>query len=1694
MNHRSDTWQARRLPNRRACSGPLNPGHRCLRTSLGALALALWFGLFAVSAFAGGPTHLHRGALDIAGLNHACGTAVDSKGDIYASSAGESKIEVFDSEHHPLMSIPDASQPCGLAVNSKGELFVSEKALGRVVRYRPDAYPFIGSPIYGTAEPIDTSGNAQGISIDRFDDRLYVAEGTRISTYNTDGTLGENELQMVRIRSSATGGTFALSFEGQTTVPIAFDAPGKTSEGPGSVEAALEALSSIGLGGVSVELVHPPPEEGSGSNYLITFTGPLASTDVPLLASNASNLEGEAEVPVSELIKGFNGHIGEGSLTGATGVAAYTYPIRAEESTAYLFVADASTSELKVFSGPDLRALKLRRVISGVDQDADPATEEQKFGFGSGGSYLAADSGNRNGEDKCSSIGAQACTAGHFFFYDAGHSAVDEFDATGEFVDQLTNPAFDDAQPTAIAVERSGGANDGMVYVTAGSAGGAKILSFGPLVTPARSALPELSHVRTGARAVAVDSNGDVYVAAEAKIYVYDSSGNELVSFEDPAKPYDLAVDSEGNLYVLDGPALEEVLTYYTPAHYPPSPGTSYTRHAPSLLAPQPNIGRIAVNPANDHLFVGRGFLGFSEPENNRIQEFGSAKEGSPLNPVFAPFFQFFNDPTGVDVHGGTGNVYAAGNQPDFDVVNASEIVSTVTGAGCPSGKLGVSQAIAVDQASGHALGFTPGQAGSAAREYDGAGSCVVEFGTFTGNGEKYDIAVDSSCAIHRNALGKPEPLTESTSPTCKQFDPANGVAYVAYDGPDNSVQPYDLSAFAPLSYGETPNTVTGGATGLGAGSATLHGTVDPRGFEVQECHFLFLSDTQYITNKKTFAGASSEECAESTGEIGTGTGAVAVHADLSGLDPQVRYRFLLVAKNLYGESGDGDEPGLFGQPVIGAKSALPVLYDEATLRGEVDPSGVATKYHFDYGPGEAYGQSTASVELAPGDGPVAVQAPLIGLVEGQEYHFRLVAENEAGEVSGPDRMFITLSRRPVESCPNAEFRTGPSSRLPGCRAYELVTPAETRGLEPGALPPGSAGKIFNNWLVAPRGERAGESLAYFAGTLPGFEGSGDSDGYRAERGPGAHPGGGWANELIAPTYAQLGGGSGNNQEGVASDQLYSLWTVSPVENFNGTLPRGHYLRTPSGFELVGQGGQGVDPEAESRFISAGGHHVVFSSKAHLEEDAAPAGTLAIYDRAAGVAGAEVVSIKVDGSPFGVGENAEYVGASENGSAIVFKVAGVLYLHRAGQSVEVANAPNTFAGISEDGKRVFYVDAAGSENQPPPAGINACDVEAGSCAGPDATHSAIEIAEKSIVVNVSPDGSRVFFTSEEVIGGVEPNENCEEAGGEVHCEEAESGAHNLYEWNGSEYRFIAILDPKDFKSFGGSDGFSGQGEENMLDWTRAINPGQHVGRGNSPTRSSPESGVFVFQSHAQLTAYDNEGHGEIYRYAPAAAPGERLICASCDPSRSPASADAMLQVYGGAAGGSTQPTTLITNITDDGQEIFFNSPDPLLPEDANSAIDVYEWDANGVEGCKRPDGCLALISTGQGEEPSTLYGMSADGRDVFFRTSEKLVGQDIAGSSSIYDARVEGGIPDPPVKEECRGDACQGAGSVPSSLPSPASATVRGNGNVTEESKFHCSKGQRRVRRNGKSHCVRVHRGKRHHRGRQTNRNRGAGR
>ena len=114
-----------------------------------------------------------------------------------------------------------------------------------------------------------------------------------------------------------------------------------------------------------------------------------------------------------------------------------------------------------------------------------------------------------------------------------------------------------------------------------------------------------------------------------------------------------------------------------------------------------------------------------------------------------------------------------------------------------------------------------------------------------------------------------------------------------------------------------------------------------------------------------------------------------------------------------------------------------------ATLHARISPGGLETSYHFEYGTTTAYEHALAG-QIAEGLAQShSVEANLSDLTAGAVYHFRVVAENEAGTTASEDQTFEFFP----PACPNAAVRqqTG-ADRLPDCRAYELVSPSNANG------------------------------------------------------------------------------------------------------------------------------------------------------------------------------------------------------------------------------------------------------------------------------------------------------------------------------------------------------------------------------------------------------------------------------------------------------------------------------------------------------------------------------------------------------------------------------------------------------------------------------------------------------------------------
>ena len=219
------------------------------------------------------------------------------------------------------------------------------------------------------------------------------------------------------------------------------------------------------------------------------------------------------------------------------------------------------------------------------------------------------------------------------------------------------------------------------------------------------------------------------------------------------------------------------------------------------------------------------------------------------------------------------------------------------------------------------------------------------------------------------------------------------GTVMVANASPTPTPTPTPASTPTPA-----PVVTTNPATKVAAFSATLNGTVNPRG-ATTIVSFQYGLTTSYgsTTPMQTQNGNTSRP----------------VSANIAGLLANRTYHFRIVAQNNGGTSFGADR--IFttltatGPPVVATNPATLIASFSATLNGSLNPHGLTTTVSFQYGTTTAYG-STTPMQTQAGNTYRDIAANISGLTPNTVYHFRIVATNSAGTRFGGDRTFTTLS------------------------------------------------------------------------------------------------------------------------------------------------------------------------------------------------------------------------------------------------------------------------------------------------------------------------------------------------------------------------------------------------------------------------------------------------------------------------------------------------------------------------------------------------------------------------------------------------------------------------------------------------------------------------------------------------------------
>ena len=687
------------------------------------------------------------------------------------------------------------------------------------------------------------------------------------------------------------------------------------------------------------------------------------------------------------------------------------------------------------------------------------------------------------------------------------------------------------------------------------------------------------------------------------------------------------------------------------------------------------------------------------------------------------------------------------------------------------------------------------------------------------------------------------------------------------------------------------------------------------------------------------------------------------------------------------------------GPPEVRATWVTSVTAASAVFHAEVNPAGLKTHYHFAYIDDAAYQANLGA--NPPRDGfsgaaqvPVAVDANIPASISFEEvvqhvggldpetvYHYRIVAGNSSGTTLGPPRELTTQSAVSTFT-------------LPDGRGWEMVSPVDKNG---GDIQ-GFGGTLGGGVLQA---AAQGGAITY-SSTASFAEASG---GYGGSQYIGRRQGSGWSTENITLPMVSGGFGTAGVPYQLFSPDLGVGLAINgrhcraageecPVPNppLPGTdAPAGYldyYLRddgTGSFEALLGEStlvDQPVNPEHfDVSFVGAapGLGHVILSTCAALTPDAVEVAT------------------------------GEHSCDPEEANLYEWSAGGLRLINlEPGESVGAPGARLAAQGaaVSDDGARVYWVDREG-----------ALLLREGE------SHT-VPVDPEGTFQTASADGSVAFFTK-----------------------------------GGHLYRFRTATDSsQDLTPAGGVEGVLGASADGsyvyyltgsgLYLWhsgsTVAIAP--DVVSGSYPpatgrARVSEDGTELVFMSTSSLTPYENLGVAEVYLYEA----GEgKITCVSCNPTGQRPEGPALIP--GAVRNGEATDATDVYKprvLSSEGNRVFFDSRDALIPQDTNHELDVYEWDAQGVGGCARTNGCIGPISSGRGADGATFVDASADGSDVFFLSDESLVGQD-QGGHDIYDARIGGGFPEPAPPIPCVGDACQ-------PLPPEPEDPTPGTGFFTED-------------------------------------------
>ncbi len=595
-------------------------------------------------------------------------------------------------------------------------------------------------------------------------------------------------------------------------------------------------------------------------------------------------------------------------------------------------------------------------------------------------------------------------STGQVFVGDAFAGYVDVFSASGAYETRLGGGAI---EPVGIAVDES----DGDVYVAESFK--AAVLAYEPDGKGGYSLIGEWLGASTPGkefgevRGLAVDNSngpsaGDLYVVEANGVGVEGGVVDVFKPRPNPTNPEEGGGEEGEFLGRLSGPKLQE----------------------PNAVAVSTGTGRVLVADSVKGVIYAYSPSGvYEEKLTGKTSPNGTFKGKGEEDNV-----------AGIAVDAGTGDIYVA--EAERHAVSQYSSGGEWDGwmTNTLSGVLGEPRGVALTATgevyvadAGFALvdRFGPGvvvpdvETGKVAKS-DLTRATALLPGTVNGEGKpaEYRFEYGETEALGSETTTQSAGVGEQAVSIMIEGLQAGHTYYYRIVGEEEDVANYGL-----IREFETPPAVEALATGpvknLVPESVTLTGLLKRGGLAT---HYYF----QYGTSE-----AYGRQSPEPPGEVPSAKEEKeekeerTLETSITSLSPNTLYHYRFVAENIYGPTyGEDKTFTTSGPPRITDEPTTGIGQEEATIHAKINPDQIATTYHFEYGETTAYGTEVPGASIGFG-APVAVSAVLLDLNVGTTYHFRVIAENEAGTTTGPDQIFTTVPPAPVD----ASYATGVSSR-----------------------------------------------------------------------------------------------------------------------------------------------------------------------------------------------------------------------------------------------------------------------------------------------------------------------------------------------------------------------------------------------------------------------------------------------------------------------------------------------------------------------------------------------------------------------------------------------------------------------------------------------------------------------------------------